>query len=654
MNAARVTVAALQCPLGGPAPREHRARRAPRARRRGARSADHPAAGAVRGPLLLPRRAERVVRERRARSRRTRQWRACARSRASSASSSPCRSSSAPGQAHYNSVAIIDADGAVLGVYRKSHIPDGPGYEEKFYFRPGDTGFRVWAHALRDHRRRHLLGPVVPRVRARHDAPRRGDPLLPDRHRQRAARPRARHARPLAARDDRPRGVERDRRSSPPTASATRRASASTAPRSSPTRAATSSSSSVATTRGPSSRRSTSTPCADPRLVGIFPRPSAGAVRRARRGEPSAAALIGQDGRARRPTWTCPRKCIYSLAGTMLRHSADRRTVLWAFVLFPVAGFAPYVEPRLIPWLLPISLYLGFCAGVFSHNHNHCPVFKDRGLNAFYSAWLSVFYGFPTFAWIPTHNLNHHKYVNKAGDATITWRYSKKNTWLVASTYYFVSAYWQKPPVEEYIRKARATNPRLYRQIVIQYVTVFGGHAALLALAIALRGSSRRSRSCTPSAFVIPALFAAWSMIFINYIQHVHTDPWSEHNHSRNFVLAARQLLRLQQRLPRGAPRERGPALEQAAGGAREDRALDPPRSEAAEHLRVLLARLLARCVRRTLPHEAGGTRALRSSRRRGAEAGDGGGGAGRSGRQRLDGLKRAGSPPRNMAGRRR
>ena len=49
------------------------------------------------------------------------------------------------GQAHYNSVAVVDADGAVLGVYRKSHIPDGPGYEEKFYFRPGDTGFRVWS-----------------------------------------------------------------------------------------------------------------------------------------------------------------------------------------------------------------------------------------------------------------------------------------------------------------------------------------------------------------------------------------------------------------------------------------------------------------------------------------------------------------------------
>ncbi|MEO1174678.1 MAG: nitrilase-related carbon-nitrogen hydrolase, partial [Myxococcota bacterium] len=48
------------------------------------------------------------------------------------------------GAVHYNSLALIDADGSSLGLYRKSHIPDGPGYEEKFYFRPGETGFKVW------------------------------------------------------------------------------------------------------------------------------------------------------------------------------------------------------------------------------------------------------------------------------------------------------------------------------------------------------------------------------------------------------------------------------------------------------------------------------------------------------------------------------
>ena len=48
------------------------------------------------------------------------------------------------GQAYFNSLAMIDADGKILGIYRKTHIPDGPNYEEKYYFNSGDTGFKVW------------------------------------------------------------------------------------------------------------------------------------------------------------------------------------------------------------------------------------------------------------------------------------------------------------------------------------------------------------------------------------------------------------------------------------------------------------------------------------------------------------------------------
>lgn len=48
------------------------------------------------------------------------------------------------GQAYYNSLILYDADGKALGVYRKSHIPDGPGYEEKYYFNSGDSGFKTW------------------------------------------------------------------------------------------------------------------------------------------------------------------------------------------------------------------------------------------------------------------------------------------------------------------------------------------------------------------------------------------------------------------------------------------------------------------------------------------------------------------------------
>ena len=52
------------------------------------------------------------------------------------------------GPHYFNSLVMADADGSLLGVYRKSHIPDGPGYQEKFYFKPGDTGFKVWDTAF--------------------------------------------------------------------------------------------------------------------------------------------------------------------------------------------------------------------------------------------------------------------------------------------------------------------------------------------------------------------------------------------------------------------------------------------------------------------------------------------------------------------------
>jgi N-carbamoylputrescine amidase len=54
----------------------------------------------------------------------------------------------AVGSTHFNSLAVIDADGTDLGLYRKSHIPQGPGYREKYFFAPGDTGFQVWDTAF--------------------------------------------------------------------------------------------------------------------------------------------------------------------------------------------------------------------------------------------------------------------------------------------------------------------------------------------------------------------------------------------------------------------------------------------------------------------------------------------------------------------------
>ena len=101
--------------------------------------------------------------------------------------------------AFYNSVVIVDADGAVLGSYRKSHIPEGPGYHEKFYFSPGDTGFKVFDTALREARRRDLLGPVVSGGGALHGADGRRHPAVSHGHRLGTAGREHRLERPLAA-----------------------------------------------------------------------------------------------------------------------------------------------------------------------------------------------------------------------------------------------------------------------------------------------------------------------------------------------------------------------------------------------------------------------------------------------------------------------
>jgi fatty acid desaturase len=220
-----------------------------------------------------------------------------------------------------------------------------------------------------------------------------------------------------------------------------------------------------------------------------------------------------------------------------LRFAADVRTLLWSLVLFPgVVALAFAMQGHVaVAWLLPLSLYAGFCAGALAHYHNHCPVFGGRRTNALYSIWLSIFYGYPIFAWIPTHNTNHHKFVNGPGDATITWRYTKRDTLLAAAVYFFVSSYWQGDLIKAYVAHARANNRARYRQIVLQYVCVAGAHLGLFAAAIALRGvgPGLAIYACSLGA---TAAMGLWGMMFINYIQHVHCDPSSRWNHSRNFV----------------------------------------------------------------------------------------------------------------------
>jgi beta-carotene hydroxylase len=219
----------------------------------------------------------------------------------------------------------------------------------------------------------------------------------------------------------------------------------------------------------------------------------------------------------------------------ILQSSADWRSLVWSLVLFPVPLGVAFLKPDLTLWMLPFALYLAFCAGVLTHYHNHTGVFRGRLLNRIYSVWLSIFYGFPIFSWIPTHNLNHHRYTNGPRDATSTFRSGRPDGLLELLYYPIRSSAWQLPNVVGFLRTARAKRPADYRWALAQIVGLVVANIAILGALVALHGP-RVGGAAYGLVMFVPAMFAPYSMMFINYLQHVGCDPKSADNHSRNFV----------------------------------------------------------------------------------------------------------------------
>jgi beta-carotene hydroxylase len=217
------------------------------------------------------------------------------------------------------------------------------------------------------------------------------------------------------------------------------------------------------------------------------------------------------------------------------RYTSDYRTLFWALLLFPLVPLLAYAWPNALPWLIPVALYTSYCSGVLTHNHVHLPVFRARGANAIYAAWLSIFYGCPIAAWIPTHLENHHRFIDGPDDVTCTTRRSVDHGLWQALIYSTACASWQRPLIASYVRRAWSRRDRHWLALRDQSAALVLAHAGMLALAIALHGAARGTLTYA-LAFGLPAALAPTFMFFTNYIQHVHCDPASPDNHSRNFV----------------------------------------------------------------------------------------------------------------------
>lgn len=219
----------------------------------------------------------------------------------------------------------------------------------------------------------------------------------------------------------------------------------------------------------------------------------------------------------------------------MLRHAADRRTLFWTLVLMPGLVVATYAFPRLAGWLMPLSIYAAYSAAVIAHNHNHVGTFVNKRVNRIFSTWISVFYGFPTYGWIPTHNENHHRYGGGPGDATVLVTLGQPDSAWLALTHFFRSSSTQGPLLAAYRKRLYRMSKRAWLGVWMQYVAVYGVHLTMLGLAV-VRFGPARGIFVYASALGIPAFLALWGIMFTNWVQHVGTDPSSRWDHSRNFT----------------------------------------------------------------------------------------------------------------------
>lgn len=172
---------------------------------------------------------------------------------------------------------------------------------------------------------------------------------------------------------------------------------------------------------------------------------------------------------------------------------------------------------------------------MIAHNHNHCRTFKSPAVNEVFCLWLTVFYGYPVFAWHPTHSHNHHSFNNRPGDDTATWLSGNRHGWKQAVSYPALSAWRQSIRIGAYVAAARAGNPTLYRRILLQYGVWIGAHLGLFCFAVWLYGGTI---GFTIWAFGLglPSLFSLWAIMFISFEQHVHADAWSPRASARNFT----------------------------------------------------------------------------------------------------------------------
>ena len=208
-----------------------------------------------------------------------------------------------------------------------------------------------------------------------------------------------------------------------------------------------------------------------------------------------------------------------------LKNNADIKSLIYMAVT-TLLFVLQWLFIGMNPITYAVYLFLAVAVSVMTHNHNHLPMWRSKTMNLFTDWWLTVFYGFPIFAWIPTHNKNHHRYNNREGDDSITYRISERNNFFTLVSYPTISGYYQQRAIFSYLKDLKENNKEKFRVCISQYVVLVVWIAAALLL----------DWQKALLFVIIPQQVSLFSVLIFNYVQHVHADEESEWNHSRNFT----------------------------------------------------------------------------------------------------------------------
>lgn len=213
----------------------------------------------------------------------------------------------------------------------------------------------------------------------------------------------------------------------------------------------------------------------------------------------------------------------------LLRYRADLRTLVFVAAYFALVTVQWVYAPKdlyvAIP-LLILTCWFSFFGAVATHNTIHCPIFHQRWLNRLFQVVLTLTYGHPVSAYVPGHNLSHHKYTQSRKDVMRTTKVRFR--WNLLNILLFMSRVGKDIFFADmrYFKAMYRRNPPWFRQMIFESIVFVGVTIALVVL----------DWKKFLLYVLIPHQYAAWGIITMNFLQHDGCDENTEYNHSRNFV----------------------------------------------------------------------------------------------------------------------